>query len=187
MLSADGCEQSVSLDSRRQRPYHQPPHPLLLDPLRLFFLLPFRVGMPGGHCFGKLLDLASHRPMILLKVFCMLQNTVQVFLKEPQQGEGWTSSSQLRFNTVQESSQCVWNSNGGLAPIWDGRPGVSPQPSCGLQGGGRGDISKFVSVPAYRKEASQVPRVWPHENGKIRGWEGPTRWWWWHLKQITLE
>lgn len=139
ILGADGCEQSIFLNSRRQGPYHQPPHSLLLNPLRLFLLLPFGVGVPGGHCFGKLLDLASHRPMIFLEVFCMLQNTVQVFLKDPQQGEEKAEHPvpSESFHPVQENSQCVLNSNGGLEPIWDGRAGVSPQLRCGLRGGGR--------------------------------------------------
>lgn len=68
-------------------PYHQPPHSLLLDPLRLLLLLPFGVSVPSRHCFGQLLDLPSHGPMIFLKIFRMLQNTVQVFLQGSQEGE----------------------------------------------------------------------------------------------------
>jgi hypothetical protein len=43
--------------------------------------------MPSRHCFGELLDLPGHRPVIFLKIFCMLQNTVQVFLKDTQERE----------------------------------------------------------------------------------------------------
>lgn len=68
-------------------PYHQSAHPLLFDPLCLFLLLPFSVGMPSCHGFRKLLDLSGHRAMVLLKIFCMLQNAIQVFLKDPKRGE----------------------------------------------------------------------------------------------------
>lgn len=89
-------------------PYHQSAHSLLLDPLGLFLLLPFGVGVPRGHCFGKLLDLPGHRAMVLLKIFCMLQNTVQVFLKDPKgsRKEYLKSISQgpWDFSPVQENA-----------------------------------------------------------------------------------
>lgn len=63
--------------------HHQSAHPLLFDPLCLFLLLPLGVGVPRCHRFGKLLDLPGHRTMVLLEIFRMLQNAVQVFLKDP--------------------------------------------------------------------------------------------------------
>lgn len=79
--------QAEDLPILSRGPYHQPPHSLLLDPLRLLLLLPFGVSVPSRHCFGQLLDLPSHGPMIFLKIFRMLQNTVQVFLQGSQEGE----------------------------------------------------------------------------------------------------
>lgn len=78
--------QEKDFPSLTRGPYHQPPHSLLLDPLRLLLLLPFGVSVPSRHCFGQFLDLPSHGPMIFLKIFRMLQNTVQVFLQGSQEG-----------------------------------------------------------------------------------------------------
>lgn len=63
-------------------PYHQPPHSLLLNTLILFFLLTLCVGMVGGHSFSKLLDLSCDGAMVFLKVFSMLEDTVEVFLQK---------------------------------------------------------------------------------------------------------
>lgn len=63
-------------------PHHQPPHSLLLNALILFFLFTLRVGMVSGHSFGKLLELSCHGAMVLLKILCMLEDTVEIFLEK---------------------------------------------------------------------------------------------------------
>lgn len=60
--------------------YHQPPHPLLLDALVFLLLLPFSVGVICGHSFGQLLDFACDGPVVLLEIFGVLQDAVEVLL-----------------------------------------------------------------------------------------------------------
>lgn len=71
------CEKDVYLSS-----YHQSPHPLLLNAFVLFLLLTLRVSVVCSHSFGQLLHLSSDGAMVLLKVFGMLEDAVQIFLKE---------------------------------------------------------------------------------------------------------
>lgn len=56
--------------------YHEPPHSLFLNALILFLLLPFSVGVVGGHGFGQLLHFAGDGTVVLLKVFGVLQDAV---------------------------------------------------------------------------------------------------------------
>lgn len=56
--------------------YHEPPHSLFLNALILFLLLPFSVGVVGGHGFGQLLHFAGDGAVVLLKVFGVLQDAV---------------------------------------------------------------------------------------------------------------
>ena len=80
-LSADGYEQSIFLNFRRQGPYHQPPHSLLLDSFVLLLLFPLGVGVVRGHRLCELLDFACDRPVIFLEILGMLKNAVEVFLQ----------------------------------------------------------------------------------------------------------
>lgn len=61
--------------------YHQPPHPLFLNTLILFLLLPFSVCVIGCHSFGQFLHFARDGAVVLFEVFGMLQDTVEVLLK----------------------------------------------------------------------------------------------------------
>lgn len=61
--------------------YHKPPHPLFLNTLILFLLLPFSVGVVGGHSFGQFLHFACDGPVVLFKVFGVLQDAVEVLLR----------------------------------------------------------------------------------------------------------
>lgn len=61
--------------------YHEPPHPLFLNALILFLLLPFGVSVVGGHSLGQLLHFACDGAMVLFEVFGMLQDAVEVLLK----------------------------------------------------------------------------------------------------------
>lgn len=60
--------------------YHQPPHPLFLDPLIFFLLLPFSIGVICGHSFGQLLNFARDGAVVLFEVFGVLQDAVEVLL-----------------------------------------------------------------------------------------------------------
>lgn len=60
--------------------YHESPHPL-----RLLLLLPLRVGVPGGDGPGELLDFARHGAVVLLKVFGVLKDAVQIFLGQKEE------------------------------------------------------------------------------------------------------
>lgn len=61
--------------------HHEPPHPLFLNTLILFLLLPFSVGVVRGHCFGQFLHFACDGAMVLFEVFGVLQDAVEVLLK----------------------------------------------------------------------------------------------------------
>ncbi|KAF3852224.1 hypothetical protein F7725_005579 [Dissostichus mawsoni] len=54
-----------------------PPHPLFLNTLVLFLLLPLSVGVVGGHCFCQLLHFACNGAVVLFEVFGVLQDAVQ--------------------------------------------------------------------------------------------------------------
>lgn len=60
--------------------YHKPPHPLFLNALILLLLLPFSIGVVGGHSFGQLLHFACDGAVILFEVFGVLQDAVEVLL-----------------------------------------------------------------------------------------------------------
>lgn len=66
--------------------YHQASHSLFLDALVLFLLLALSVGVVCGHSFGQFLDLRGDGPMVLLEVFGVLQDAVEIFL---QSNESW--------------------------------------------------------------------------------------------------
>lgn len=61
--------------------HHEPPHPLFLNTLVLFLLLPLSVGVVGGHCFCQLLHFACDGSVVFFEVFGVLQDAVQVLLR----------------------------------------------------------------------------------------------------------
>lgn len=68
--------------------HHKPPHPLFLNTLILFLLLPFSVCMVGGHSLGQFLHFACDGTVVLFEVFGVLQDAVEVLLsKSPSVGE----------------------------------------------------------------------------------------------------
>lgn len=73
--------------TRRCSCYHQPPHSLLLNALVLLLLLPLGVGVVGGHGFGQLLHLDRDGAVVLLEVFGVLQDAVEVLLKAQRSNE----------------------------------------------------------------------------------------------------
>lgn len=60
--------------------YHEPPHPLFLNTLILLLLLPLGVGVVSSHSFGQFLDFACDRTVVLLEVFGVLEDAVEVLL-----------------------------------------------------------------------------------------------------------
>lgn len=80
--------------------YHKPPHPLFLNALILFLLLPLSVSVVGGHGFGQFLHFACDRAMVLLEVFGVLQDAVEVLLRlECSTGEGQMSQNTAESTT----------------------------------------------------------------------------------------
>lgn len=75
--------------------YHQSPHSLLLNAFVLFFLLSLCVGVVRGYSFGQLLDLSSYRAMVFLKIFGMLEDAIQIFLKQNKKSENGPISVKL--------------------------------------------------------------------------------------------
>lgn len=145
--------------------YHQPSHSLLLDPLRLLLLLPFGVSMPSRHCFGQLLDLPSHRPVVFLKIFCMLQNTVQVFLKDTREGERAAfHTPQGRFHPTELS--VPWRHTK-TTIYWWWRPCLEPL-QCSLRAAGL----VWLTTVSLENSGCRHSWVWMDKIGKSRDWLG---------------